>query len=82
MQITAKRETKYLSVVSISIIIKVKENIPQTSLNKRKSGRTRSSLMMMTAPFMAAAMNGDSAIKTSRARTFILAVNVTLLVTR
>ena len=37
---------------------------------------TRSSLMMMTAPFMAVAINGDSAIKIRTARTFVLAIKV------
>ena len=35
--------------------------------------------MMTTAPFMAAAINGVSAIKISTARTFVLAVQPTLL---
>ena len=43
-----------------------------------QKNRRRSFPMMTTAPFMAVAINGVSAIRISTARTFVLAVQATL----
>ena len=72
-----RSRTKYHSVDSTKVTEKDLRNIPQIIRNNQKK-LERSCPTMMTAPFMAEAKNGVSAIRTSTARTFVLAVQIIL----